>query len=409
MNYKNYAITFTQPTKNFAFFKLSCLVFFFLTIPLKNNYNSISIILLIVYSLIHYKTFSFKKFLSFKYLYVFYLFVILSLLYTANMEEGLKYLQKNAVFIAFPIVFSIIKLSEKEVKILLKIFVSWVSLLIVYSEVVTVYELMSNNESLYLIFRKDYSYIILASRIDIHPPYIMLIVAFCMIYLALNFGKVFSSKLIDGFIVLLMLFYTTHLSARLSLVSLCFVLFIIYFQGLKKIYNMRTTLLMIILPILFLSFLIYNIRSTRYRFQELIGMQYSSGLYIKSGPSKLDQWKSGLVATDNYLFGEAIGDANNAIILSNKENNLLDNYEHKYNAHNQYIQTYVGLGVLGLILLLYILYYYLYVNPNPFLGKVSKFFLLYLLIVFMSESYLERHHGVVFISFILCFANYKRE
>lgn len=168
----------------------------------------------------------------------------------------------------------------------------------------------------------------------------------------------------------------------------------------------------LILLTIVLSVILYNVRSTRYRFQELIGIQYANGVYIKSGSSKIIQWQSAIEANSNITIGNGIGDANGAIISSNFENNLIKSANLKYNAHNQYIQTFVGLGVIGVIALLYLLLYSVLkiLKSTKYNLGTTHFiiaYIAYLLMVFMTESYLERHHGIMFISFILCLFNYS--
>src|SRR5690606_32465917 len=183
--------------------------------------------------------------------------------------------------------------------------------------------------------------------------------------------------------------------------------YILIFIKIKQKFNWVISSLSVVIVTIITILILYNVRSTRYRFQELFGMQYSNGVYIESGESKILQWSSGLEANKNFLFGNGIGDANNAIIETNLKNNLIKYAEREYNAHNQYIQTYVGLGIIGVYLLFLILYNGLIRNPNNLLKVTSVAFFFYLAIVFLSESYLERHHGLVYIAFITCMVNYK--
>lgn len=177
----------------------------------------------------------------------------------------------------------------------------------------------------------------------------------------------------------------------------------------KKL-NSQNTLKTSVFKLLVLSgivfTLLFSVRSTRYRFAEVFGMKYSSGLYIQSGPDKLDQWAAAMGANNNILFGNGLGDVKEGIIESNKKHGLLKNADRKYNAHNQYIQTYVGLGVIGLILLVGMLLYS-WDSKKPFF-KLNNYFLLYISIVFLSESYFQRHHGIVFIAFVLCLIQHQK-
>lgn len=385
------------------------LAFFFITIPVKNNLNSISIIILLGYSLLKYKDFNFKKFLKFYPFYIYYFMVCFSIFYTANIENGFKYYLSQVPFLIFPFIFSTITINEKRLLKIVRIYIYWICLLILYSEFSTILGLLANGDSLFLLFRKDYSYINLANKINIHPPYIMLQIAFCVIYLISNFTKSGINRFLSLGIIFLLFFYSVHLSSRLPLASLVFVSIILSYLKLKEHYGKVKTIVSLILLSLLFSLILYHVRSTRYRFQELIGMQYANGVYIKSGGSKLIQWESAIEANKNYIFGNGIGDTNKNIIDSNYKNNLLKSAELKYNAHNQYIQSYVGMGVIGLIIVLLILYSSFIPTSKNILNLTAKAFVIYLSFVFMTESYLERHHGIMFISFILCLFNFKKE
>lgn len=381
----------------------------FMTLPLANNINSISIILLSIYSLIFIKRIKFKKIKQFKYMILYFVIVCTSLLYTKNLDIGFKYIVKFLPFLIFPIIFSILKFNRAELVKIFNLFAIWMCCLIFYAEVATIYEILKSNESLYLIFRKDYSYIVIANKIGMHPPYFALYISFCIFYLITHFNKNNIPRLVKILMLVLMLFFLVHLSSRLPLVAAFITGFGIYIYVLKKKFGAFKTIAFSILPIILVAFFILNVRSTAYRFQELIGMQYSSGLYIESGPSKLKQWEAGLLANKHIVFGEGIGDANEKIIESNYENELFKNAKREYNAHNQFIQTYVGLGLAGLILLGFIIIFYGFISPKKDFRLLFYGFSIYLLIVFLSESYLERHHGIVFISLILSLTNSKNQ
>tara|TARA_B110000459_G_scaffold201179_1_gene251294 strand:- start:15324 stop:16550 length:1227 start_codon:yes stop_codon:yes gene_type:complete len=384
------------------------LAFFLITSPLKNSLNSVSVILLFSYSLLNYKNISLKKIIEFYPSYIYFIIVAVSIIYTADVEKGVTYLLTQVPFLIFPIVFSVIKINEKSLKKLMRIYIYWICLLILYSELSIIFGLLNNDESLYLLFRKDYSYINLAEKINIHPPYMMLHVSFCIIYLISNFGKSGINKTSTAIVLFIMFFYSVHLSSRLPLAGVSLITVVLLYKELNLRFGKVRTALLMFTSVFLLFLMIYNVRSTRYRFQELFGIQYSNGVYIKSGGLKLDQWSSGIEANNNIIFGNGIGDANNDIVESNYSNNLIKNAKLKYNAHNQYIQTYVGLGVLGVLSLLFLLYSLLVKCPIDELKTTAGTLFFYFLIVFMTESYLERHHGIVFISFLLCLCNYQK-
>jgi O-antigen ligase len=110
----------------------------------------------------------------------------------------------------------------------------------------------------------------------------------------------------------------------------------------------------------------------------------------------------------NFWLGTGVGDANDALYSAYKANGLTGAYEHKFNAHDQYFQTFIGLGVVGFLILIVLTFGYL------IKGIVKKHFLLFLfslLIVlnFFVESMLQTSAGVLFFTFFFCLYNLVSE
>lgn len=375
---------------------------FFISLPLKNNYNTISILLLVLLSISRLKSIQLNKLLNYKASIVYFVLACVSLLYTSNLNAGQQSILGHSLFLIIPLLFTIFDFRFHKIKLILQGFVIWICCLALYSELAVLYEVYLSGEKLNVFFRKDYSYIFLGNRIGIHPPYMALYTSFSIFLLISMLGKNIKKNLLCILGVLLLSFHTIHLSSRLPIATLSVIGLILSFQQLKKHHShLKSFIILFICSGVILS-LLFSVRSTRYRFMELFGMQYDSGLYIKSGPSKIAQWKAAYYANSNTFIGEGIGDANEKIIASNTELGLIKNANRKYNAHNQYLQTYVGLGALGLMVLLWMFYSAWHKKPSDF--KINNYFLIYILIVFLTESYFQRHHGLAFIIFFLSLA-----
>lgn len=108
-------------------------------------------------------------------------------------------------------------------------------------------------------------------------------------------------------------------------------------------------------------------------------------------------------------YGLGLNASEASITQVHKKYNLYPGF-YKYNFHNQYLQTIVELGVIGLILLIVCLFQFLkhYLrNKNLFLLLIFILFIT----LFLTESYLMRQRGVIFFSIIysiLHFNNYKK-
>ncbi|HOC36890.1 MAG TPA: O-antigen ligase family protein, partial [Tenuifilaceae bacterium] len=106
------------------------------------------------------------------------------------------------------------------------------------------------------------------------------------------------------------------------------------------------------------------------------------------------------VVGKNWLFGLGIGDVRETLAKAYQEKNMDFALNKRLNAHNQYLETYVGLGLIGLSCLLLILGSALWQSIRR-RDMVFFLFMLIILINFMFESVLERFFGVLFFVFFL--------
>ena len=361
-------------------------------------------IILASYATFNFKSFSKKKFMIFIPLIFYFIWISTSLIYSKNLEIGLNKVLFFSPLVIFPFVFSTFEIKKQFTNLLIHFLIIFCFASIIYTEFTMVSRILNQNESLFLIFRKDFSYIELGKILGIHPPYYSLIVSFCIIYMINCYRNLYFGRITTISLTLIMFVFVVHLSSRMAILSLIFVSLVSLYNVHLKKYSLSKRIFVLFLIGICISLSFYNIRATKNRFFEVTGMQYGSGLYIKSGPSKIKQWQSGIEANNNFLFGNGIGDSKNSIIESNIKNNLIPFAQRKYNAHNQFIETYVGLGFIGLCLLLYVLYF-AYNSSN---NKTLMFpFMIYLLLTFQTESYFERQRGLFFVLFVLCLFGFK--
>ena len=384
------------------------LVLFFVTIPLKNSLNSAVILALTtvsIYLLIRGKKFNLEIFKTLSPFLLFFLIMCLSFFYSADKSYALKSIQRYLPFLVFPFIFSVIQIKTEEIYKLFKIFIAWILTLTLYAHILVLIKLNSNNDVLFNLFNRHYSYMSLSSdTIGIHPAYFALLLQIGILFLTFFFFREnnLRNKILYIIISLYFTFFIFHLSVRTSIVALFiyFNLAILYYIYSKK--NFWKGILSLIILYIVIGTIGYNVRVTRYRFQHLFGFTYSSGIRHDDGADKLKQWHAALQANDNFIFGNGIGDANNSIYTS-YENNELDKFAtREYNAHNQFIQTYVAVGFVGvlILLLLFSYYFHLFYQNKLFIGAS---FLIIIFLLFQTESYFQRHKGIVIFSYTICF------
>ena len=116
-------------------------------------------------------------------------------------------------------------------------------------------------------------------------------------------------------------------------------------------------------------------------------------------------WEQALnIIKNNFLLGTGVGDANDKLYNAYKENGLTGALEHHLNAHSQYFQSFIGMGAIGFVILLFLT---LGKMINAFWKKNFLLFVFSLLIIlnFSVESMLQTAAGVLFFAFFFCLFN----
>jgi O-antigen ligase len=114
-----------------------------------------------------------------------------------------------------------------------------------------------------------------------------------------------------------------------------------------------------------------------------------------------------LIEKSNYL-GYGIGDVQEVLSQQLALDGFVILAKENYNAHNQFLQTGLGTGLLGVSLFLFSFFYFIRIfikRKNP----EAIVFFLFFLSVFLFESVLERQNGIIIYSFLTCMFIYSSE
>ena len=234
---------------------------------------------------------------------------------------------------------------------------------------------------------------------EMHPTYYALYVvtAISIIFFTkfININKIYKIILIiinSSFVLLI-----SSKAGIISLILIYFIKAIIDFkQGVK---NNRYSLLVGITIIIVLAF---SIPSTRLRIDRAISSltQKKTELKNSSTNERIKQWSSIKDFSNSELFF--------GIGISNAQNKLNRLTEVNKNTHNQFLQSLLSSGIIGLLLLVTFLILPLFFNKSTFLNVFVS------IIVFnlMFENLLDRQWGIIFITFfysIFIFSNLNFE
>lgn len=207
------------------------------------------------------------------------------------------------------------------------------------------------------------------------------------------FKKTLKLKLVYGFVILFLLYFLYLLSVRVSIVALLISSLILVF-GKRKSINTKT-IFFSMGGILLLTLFYFTPN-----FQKRFNAKTPEGIAISDVDTRTVHWQSALevIGQNNIFFGAGTGDGHLKLFDQYLKNGFETGYIFQYNAHNQFLETTLYYGLLGLLLLLGIIFFVLkrcYAQRN-FLGIAI---IVIQVIVMLTESTLERQHGIVLFAF----------
>lgn len=246
-----------------------------------------------------------------------------------------------------------------------------------------------------------------------HPSYFSMYLTLAMVFV-LKFYKEANSVKNKISLIVLSLFLVAGVvltSSRAGLLTLVIVLSVAMFWLL----NQRGKIVGLISALLIIPVALYYL-SDNPRFKTITTYVKAS---VENNTQIKDEYESlvmirvkmwPIILKDlnikEILLGVGLGDTNQRFIQAYKNNNLEYAAATELNAHNQYIQTLVSTGILGLLLLLTIIGYGFWFAYN---NRDMLLFLFFTIISvnFIFESMLERIFGVIFFTFFLLFLSTK--
>ena len=329
---------------------------------------------------------------------------IISLLYTSEFKNGIKEIEGLLIIPAAILIFSSLTRKPATLKYISVVYIFIVLVATLYSHIQVIQAFLENNETSYKqFFNLNYSYKALANTLNLHPTYYALYILTAIIFV-LHFIKEKKVSKYQKLLLFLVFIYFSifivQLSSRMAIVILYAV---ILFNLIQYIITEKKIIPGVFLLILFHSLafiLIMNIGVTKYRFQHLMGFTYYTGYTVNDSNHKIKLWTAAINANQNILLGNGIGDVQTSLNEQYEKASLKTPLTLKYNSHNQYIQYYVGLGILGLSVFIYLLFYYtkLFIITKNSIGLQ---FILVVAILSFTECLWNRHNGIVFIIFMI--------
>ena len=335
-----------------------------------------------------------------------YIMYAISMLYTSNVSEGWQNMEKKLSFIIFPLFFFVSDLSylsSKRIKALFYAFLSGLLVFIVGNMLWAVYDFVILDAPIKRFLGWE------ITKINyIHHTYIAMYACFGIIY---SFVELFDTHLKSkGKIAFLLstlvlsILFVILVESRAGILCM-FLLFVCLFAWLffvkkKRMITMCVgTAFAVLVVVLFLMFPsgLNRIIKTHHDLADTEQKEDIRITLLKAGLS---------VAKENCMFGVGVGDRCGVLIKYYEDNNLECG---ELNSHNQFIDTTISIGILGLLLLLgyFILPIILFVKGKRW-DIVMLLFLFSIAFNAVFEAVFESQTGILYFNFIFCLLFYDR-
>lgn len=326
---------------------------------------------------------------------VFYLLHVISAIMSTNTKVALFDLEVKLSFLILPFCFLInTELSLAKPWLIAKAFVMGCFATSIWCVTQGIYNFSTLHDTKYL-FYSDLSYFH-------HPSYyaMYLISAIFLVGYSMLNEKSSNNYLLKLAGLLWLSLIVVLLGAKISLLILLILapIGLYYFIFIK--FKLQITVLILALLIASSYFIITNSLVLKGRLMEGYNSIVENTATINPNSKSVSStqmrmliWKDALQLIKQKPKGYAIGDVDAALYLSYVINDNLMAREKHLNAHNQFLQTTLGLGVVGLIALLIMLITPFFKLNNRF---IYTFFTIMVILNFAAESMLNTQSGVVF-------------
>lgn len=339
--------------------------------------------------------------LAFSGLYILYLF---GSLYSNNIRGNsgaLFDMEAKLSLLVFPVIFSTLDLNKPKPDIVNKTLYSFV-----FGCLISTFILITNAIIKYLEIGQIDAFFYAQLSMDFHPSYFSIYLNFSIAILLYNIvSKGIKTPVKKYITILAILYFETFivlLSSKAGIISLIIILITILIL-LAKYNNQLINLGIVLSALMYLTLALWIFPTSYNRFfiaKDAFADDLKEVNANTDGKtSRVLIWRSSLeIIKENIMFGVGTGDVIPELKKTYESKGLAEASKYKLNAHNQYLQTAIAIGLPGIIFLLLSLFY-------PFILSIKrkkKLYLLFLILIIFNmlfESILERQEGVIFYTF----------
>lgn len=305
----------------------------------------------------------------------------------------------NATFLVLPFIFQVNYLRIKSIyPFVLKAFVIGSVISIIVNLSFAVYRGIIQVKSTINFWYFTYDF--LSEPFGIQPIYLACFYVFAILILIDR--KVFKYSILNYLLFLFLLLGIFLLAARNAILSLFVIMPVFYV--IKNGFRWKKLLWIFLSFILLAFFALQNpvVKNRVLKFNQ-------KGNFYSGSSLRLGIWNSGVAASkNNMLFGSGVVEGNRLLWEQFRKNELAIPFQKKYHTHNQYLQTLLHYGLVGLAVLVYTLLLFVVLMYRRKNYLALSWIVLFIL-ASVTESLLVRQWGVYFFVFFLLLFVYGDE
>ena len=340
-------------------------------------------------------------------LILFSVYLISTLVFEPSETTTQKIILKSC-YLYFPLIFSLTKWDKEKLLRVIDFFI--------YGCCLQVFLSLANAywASDFTFVFSEFTYTKLS--FNLHPSYAGLVINIGFVFNTLRFLFIYEeTKSIKNNIWRLttlfgFLGYIILLSSKSGIISfiIIFIVLLVYSRFVLKSWKVPLKIASFVALFFVVFFLFFGGRAAS-KYNSMVNTIKNSDVLENNKPKKLRStqirwvlWKNSIESIKNSNFlGYGLGNGKQQLQKNLKINNEKFVYDLNHNSHNQYLEIMLSLGLIGLVLLFFIL-----INSALGYGSFNWISILLVLIVALNllfESMMEKQAGSIIITWLLCF------
>ncbi len=330
----------------------------------------------------------------------FLVLTIISAMFSQNTKEAVTAIEVKLSFLAFPYFFFLFKFEEGTIQRVVSAFVSGCLFALVLLLLRATWLYFSTGDNYF--FYNRFSFML-------HVGYFSMYLLFSIVLLTLVYPVWFKQdKWIRPFSVFMTILFSIGIflcASKIGIIAIFIVLLLIPLVKFKEVITIKR-IGIALMALSAIIILLYNALPTPFeRLANAFNTASSQNIDKTSSEStavRMLIWGECIdIIKQNFWFGVGVGDANDVLQNSYRQHGLTGALAHNLNTHNQFFQTFIGLGVSGFIVLLIATLgtmVYGFIKKNI----VLVLFSVIIILNFLVESMLQTQAGNLFYMSMLC-------